>query len=118
MIRQQIAVAMEQNKVPDASTPTFPLDEPLSKLQKGGYIGDYIGDYYRLINGILGVLTMAHIIPIVPLYQPYTTPIVPPLPPQYYPYINPRLPVRFGASVFVNTSQVSICRRVGKYLAL
>ena len=55
MIRQQIAVAMEQNKVPDASTPTFPLDEPLSKLQKGGYIGDYIGDYYRVINGILGV---------------------------------------------------------------
>ena len=66
---------------------------------------------------------MAHIIPIVPLYKPYTTPIVPPLPPpppppQYYLYITPKLPVRFGASVFVNTSQVSICRRVGKYLAL
>ena len=32
-----------------------------SKLLKGGYIGDYIGEYYRAIKGILRVLTMVHI---------------------------------------------------------
>ena len=39
----------------------FVTFEAKSKLLKAGYIGDYIGEYFRaFITGILGVWTTAH----------------------------------------------------------
>ena len=33
----------------------------LSSLNKG-YVGDHIGEYYRVLRGILGVKTIAHVV--------------------------------------------------------